>query len=152
MGKGRSKIGGSSSAMNSGGTATVSSSGNTSSGRSANETYYESSKSYTVDYQPYARGQISKTDAGQLYKAVKNDAVVAKPELVSELYDGAQKPIRMSSERYAQDSRYYDNVYHLTHALLNNDYGTAQLIINSIEKDNIQRASKQSRWYKYKHS
>jgi hypothetical protein len=98
---------------------------------------------------PCARGQISKTDAGQLYKANKNGDVNAKPELVSELYDQTSEPLRFATSRYQQDSAYYDNVSHLTHSLLNKDYKTAQALIDNIEADNIKRAGKKSRWYKY---
>lgn len=118
-------------------------------GASARKMYLANSQNYTVPYEPYARGQISKTDAGQLYKAVKNGDVVAKPELVSEFYDATNAYVGTASARYTQDPIYYDNVQFLTHSLLNKDYSTAQKFINEIQSDNISRASKKSKWYKY---
>ena len=139
MGRGSSKVGGSG---GSGGTKTEN--------LSARTLYSRASGSYTVDYEPYARGQISKTDAGQLYKAVKNGDVTARKELVNQLYNQTEESIRFSSERYSQNYIYYDNIERLTHSLLNKDYETAQALIDEIESDAIKRAGKKSKWYKYK--
>lgn len=117
---------------------------------SASDMYAKASKDYTVDYEPYKRGQISKTDAGQLYKAVKNGDVDAKPELTRQLYNETEEQIRFANERYTRDHIYYDDVEKLTHSLLNKDYKTAQALVNKIEDRQIELASKKSKWYKYK--
>lgn len=116
----------------------------------AADLYAQKSPGYQIDYEPYKRGQISKTDAGQLYKAVKAGDVKAKPELTKDLYDGVDRPLRFADERYRNDPIYYDNVERLTHSLLNKDYDTAQALIDKIEYDNIRLAGKNSRWYRYK--
>jgi uncharacterized protein with gpF-like domain len=105
---------------------------------------------YKVTYEPYQRGQITRTDAGQLYKAVKNGDVVAKKELVNQLYNETEAYIKYANERYTQNYIYYDRVTELTRALLNQDYKTAQEKINQIEALEIKRATKKSKWYKYK--
>ena len=101
------------------------------------------------DYTPYARGQISKVDAGQLYKAVKNEQVKALPETISLMYDSTKSPIRTARERYSQDSGFYDDVSRTTKALLNADYEVAQYFINRVETDCIRRAGKKSPYFKY---
>lgn len=103
-----------------------------------------------IKFSPHTYGQITKMEAGQLYKAVKNDKVKALPETVSMLYDEANKMIKFASERYSQDFRFYDRVSKLTEHLLNEDYKSAQKIITEIEKDMIKRAGKKSKYYKYK--
>lgn len=117
---------------------------------SASGAYSAASENYTVDYEANRRGQITKTDAGQVYKAVKNGDIEAKPELVKDLYNQVNADYRFASERYTQDYKYYDQVEMLTHSLLNSDYSTAQMLVNEIERDNIQKAGKKSPWYKYK--
>lgn len=101
-------------------------------------------------YKPKTYGQITRYEAGQLYKAVKNGNVTAYPETVSTLYDQTELYIRYASERYSQDYRFYDNVYRMTENLINGRYQKAQKIINEIEADLIKRAGKKSKFYKYK--
>ena len=77
------------------------------------------------------RGQISRTDAGQIYKASKNGNIDVSKEFISELYDQTKLNWRGATSRYSGlDTIYYDDVYRATHALLNNDYKTAQALIN----------------------
>lgn len=102
-----------------------------------------------IDYEPYQRGQISRIDAGQLYKAVKNGNVKALPETVKHMYDCTEDYIKFANERYTQNYVFYDNVQYMTRSLLNGKYKVAQHFINSIEDDLISRAGKKSRFYKY---
>ena len=102
-----------------------------------------------IKYEPRTRGQITKYEAGVLYKNVKEGNVFAKPELISELYDATNDYIGNASWRYNQNSLYYDRVQRLTESLLNKNYNKSQNIINDIEYDNIMRAGKKSRWFKY---
>lgn len=101
-------------------------------------------------YEMRTRGQITKYEAGQLYKAVKNKDIKALPETTSVFYDQSDLSIRFARERYSQDYRFYDRVEKLTEHLINNEYKQAQKIVNEIEKDMIKRAGKKSRYYKYK--
>ena len=101
------------------------------------------------NYEPYARGQITRTEAGVIYKAAKNGDIEVKPETTQELYKATESYIRFSSERYAQDYIYYDRIYSATRSILNNDFATAQKELKAWEEDNIKRAGKKSRWYKY---
>lgn len=103
-----------------------------------------------VDYKPYKRGQITKLEAGQLYKAVKNENVKVLPETVNMLYNHTKDHLSYAGMRYSQDSNFYDSVERMTKALLGNDYETAQWFINHIENDHIERATKKSPYYKYK--
>lgn len=101
------------------------------------------------NYQPYQYGQISRYEAGVIYRAVKNGKITARPETTKELYDDTKLYIRFAAERYNQNHLYYERVYNATRAILNDDFKTAQEIINDWERDNIERASKKSKWYKY---
>lgn len=101
------------------------------------------------DYEPYARGQITRTEAGIIYKAAKNGDIDVRPETTQELYKATESYIRYSSERYSQDYLYYDRIYSATRSILNNDFAAAQKTLKAWEEDNIKRASKKSRWYKY---
>lgn len=102
-----------------------------------------------MSYTPYQYGQITRREAGVIYKAVKNGDVEAKPETTKELYEAADAYVRYASERYSQDHLYYDRIYDATRAILNNDFKSAQKTIRAWEQDNIYRASKKSKWYKY---
>lgn len=94
-------------------------------------------------------GQVTRVEAGQLYKAVKNGDVVALPETTKMLYDNVNLNIRFASQRYNQDGLYYDRISHMTRALLNSDFKTAQALVNIIENDRIKRATRKSPYYKY---
>ena len=121
-------------------------------GSQVDMTEFEANKrieSYEKQYDPYARGQVSKYEASLLYKNVKEGNIKALPETTSLLYDEAKAEIRFSSERYMRDSRYYDRINHTTTALMNNDYKSAQVFINALEEDLIKRSGKKSRYYKY---
>lgn len=94
-------------------------------------------------------GKLQKYEAGTVYKAVKSGDIKAKPETTQELYDATESHIRFANERYTRDHVYYERIYNATRAILNNDFKSAQKLINEWERDNIYRASKKSKWYKY---
>ncbi len=100
--------------------------------QNATAAYDEASKSYTVSYTPFARGQISKTDAGQVYKAAKNNNIDVPKEFISYLYDETKRDWRGAGQRYSgMGYLFYDRIYNATHALLNNDFSTAQKALNA---------------------
>ena len=101
-------------------------------------------------YESRVRGQISKMQAGLLYKSVKNGDVKALPETTRLFYNESDAYIRFASERYSQDHLFYDRSDNLTTHLMNKDYRKAQKVINDIESDLIRRAGKKSAYYKYK--
>ena len=101
-------------------------------------------------YQPHAYGQISRFEAGVVYKAAKNGDIDVRPETTQELYKATESYIRYSSARYSQDHLYYDRIYNATRSILNNDFKAAQKALKDWEEDNISRATKKSRWYKYR--
>ena len=101
-------------------------------------------------YRPYAYGQISRYEAGVVYKAARNGDINVRPETTQELYKATESYIRYSSERYSQDHLYYDRIYNATRSILNNDFKAAQKALKDWEEDNISRATKKSRWYKYR--
>ena len=102
------------------------------------------------NYEPYARGQITRTEAGIIYKAARNGDIDVKPETTQDLYKATESYIRFSSERYSQDHLYYDRIYSATRSILNNDFAAAQKTLKAWEDDNIKRSTKKSRWHKYK--
>ena len=102
-----------------------------------------------TDYRMKTKGQITRFEAGVFYKAWKSGKVTAKREFGSMLYDAADRSIRFATERYNQDSRYYDNVERLTTAILNEDYEAAQDLIEKIEAKQIELAGQKSPWFKY---
>lgn len=108
------------------------------------------SEKSAVKYMPYARGQITRTEAGTVYKAVKNGQITVKPETTKTLYDATTAYIRFANERYLQNHLYYERIYRATEYLLNKKYKKAQREIEKWEEDNISRSSKKSPWYKYK--
>lgn len=101
-------------------------------------------------YESRVRGQITKMQAGLLYKSVKNGDVKALPETTRLFYNESDAYIRFSSERYTRNHLFYDRSDNLTTHLMNKDYRKAQKIINDIESDLISRAGKKSAYYKYK--
>ncbi len=101
-------------------------------------------------YQPYAYGQISRYEAGVVYKAAKNGDISVKPETTQELYNATERHVRYSSERYSQDHLYYDRIYSATRSILNNDFKSARKTLREWEEDNIRRSTKKSKWYKYR--
>lgn len=104
----------------------------------------------TVDYAPYKYGQITRKEAGTIYKAIKNGEITAKPETTKTLYGATDAYIRYADSRYSQDRLYYDLVYSATRHLLNGRTKEAQKDLKWWEDRNIDAATKKSPWYKYK--
>lgn len=102
------------------------------------------------NYKPYKYGQVTKYEAGTIYRNVKNGNLVVKPEMTQMLYSDTDSYIRFADERYRQDRVYYDRVYTATALSLDGNYKTAQLVLNDLEKRLIKNAGKKSIWYKYK--
>lgn len=111
---------------------------------------FDSGGKQRTTYEMRTRGQITRYEAGVLYKAVKSGSIKALPETTSMMYDESDKNIRFASERYNQDYRFYDNVQKLTEHLINSEHKQAQKVVKAIEKDMIERAGKKSRYYKYR--
>ena len=107
---------------------------------------------YTVEWDNPYRGSVSRVTAGQVYKASKNGDIQTLPETISMLYDAAndKSSLAVKMQSYTRDANFYDGLTNLTRALLNNDYKTAQRLINYIEHDSIKRAGKKSSYYKYR--
>lgn len=99
----------------------------------AGEAYEVAKQNYSEDYVPWMRGQVSRIDAGQVYKAAKNGDIKVSPETISTLYNETKYDWRGAIQRYSSDYIFYDDIYHTTHALLNKDYKTAQKLIKAIE-------------------
>ena len=152
MGRGASKIGGEQSVK----PITADNYKNWGSSTKGKSLYSDASKNYTEEYEPMRLGVVTKREAGIVYKAVKNENVQALPEMKKMLYDEADRASyklssrALSNESYNQASYWYDKVYDLCHSLVNNDYKTAQALINDLEYDGISSAGKKSRWYKYR--
>lgn len=121
-----------------------------SSGMGATAQYSAKSKGYKTPYERRYYGQVTSTEAGQLYKAYKNGKINVLPETVSMLYKEKDADFRFMSERYSQDHVFYDTVSRATHSLLNDDFKTAEKLYGEIEKDQIRLAGKKSPYYKYK--
>lgn len=103
-----------------------------------------------VEYTPYKHGQITRKEAGTIYKAIKDGEITAKPETTKALYGATDAYIRYADSRYSQDRLYYDLVYSVTRHLLNGRTKEAQKDLKWWEDRNIDAATKKSPWYKYK--
>ena len=119
-------------------------------GRGANSgSIVKSMTDEAMNYVPYAKGQISKFEAGVIYKAFKNGDVEVLPETISRLYNDTKDYIRFASDRYSQDYLYYDRIYGATKSILNKDFKDAQENLKDWEEDMIKYATKKSSFYKY---
>ncbi len=107
---------------------------------------------YSVPFNNPYLGSVSRVTAGQVYKANKNGDIEVLPETIKTLYDEANdySSLAIKRQRYNQDYAYYDRLDKLTYALLNNDYKSAQHLINQLEYDKIKLAGNKSVYYKYK--
>lgn len=94
--------------------------------------------------------QITRKEAGTIYKAIKDGEITAKPETTKALYGATDAYIRYADSRYSQDRLYYDLVYSATRHLLNGRTKEAQKDLKWWEDRNIDAATKKSPWYKYK--
>lgn len=79
---------------------------------------------------------------------LKNIAVL--PETIKTLYDEADTHFAYWTERYSQDSSYFDRIYKATQYILNEEYEKAQNALENWQKDLIEHSGKKSMFYKYK--
>ncbi len=103
----------------------------------------------SINYEPYKRGQITKYEAGVIYRASKEGKINIKPEMAKMLYGEVDLYIRFAFERYHRDGIFYDRIYDATRNILDGNYKKAQKELNAIEEEQIKYASKKSIWYKY---
>ena len=102
------------------------------------------------NYEMQKRGQVTRLEAGVFYKAYKNGDIAAYPEMANMLYDMAKEYILYADRRYSQDGLTYDRIERLIRNLLNNDFEQAQVNVNELQTDMIERSGQKSRWFKYK--
>lgn len=100
-------------------------------------------------YKPMAYGQITKLEAGIIYRANKEGKIKTRAPFVGLMYDEAKNHLRFATERYNQESRFYDRTYRLVKAILADDLETAQELVEAIETDRINRAPSKSVWARY---
>jgi hypothetical protein len=108
-----------------------------------------SQKATKQTYTPYRNGQISKMQAGIVYRNQKENNIRVLPETVRLFYNEADAPIQYASVRYSRDHLFYDRSTTMTTHLMNKDYKNAQKEIDKIEENLISRAGKKSPFYKY---
>ena len=104
----------------------------------------------SANYEPYKRGQITKYEAGAIYRASKEGKINVKPEMTKMLYAEVDANIRFALERYQRDGIFYDRIYDATRNILDGNYKKAQKELNAVEEQQIKYAGKKSIWYKYK--
>ena len=102
------------------------------------------------EYKMKTHGQITKFEAGVIYRAWKEGNIDILPETASMMYDEAKLNPLFASERYSKDYRFYDQVENAVSYILNADYESSQNILKNIEQNMIKLAGKKSRYYKYK--
>lgn len=100
-------------------------------------------------YQVYKYGQITKFEAGTIYRAMKQGDIEVLPETTKTLYDRVNYDIRLANERYNQDHLSYDLIYKATEAILNNNKEEAQSLLKNWEEREIKAAGKKSPFHKY---
>ena len=66
-----------------------------------------------MEYTVYKRGQITKYEAGVVYRAYKNNEINCLPEFTKWLYDETNAYIGTAIQRYNQDAITYDRVYEI---------------------------------------
>jgi len=103
-----------------------------------------------TNYKTYKLGQITKYEAGTLYRANKEGNIKALPETTKMLYDETSQDIRLANSRYSQDRFYYDRIYKITEMILEERYDEAQEIIGKLEANMIENAGKKSSYFKYR--
>lgn len=101
-------------------------------------------------YTVYKRGQITKYEAGVVYRAYKNNEINCLPEFTKWLYDETNAYIGTAIQRYNQDARTYDRVYEIVRSILDKDFDKANELIKIIQDDFIRLCGKKSMFYKYK--
>jgi hypothetical protein len=82
-------------------------------------------------YYRYTYGQVSRFEAGVIYKAMKQGAIKISKKAVNALYSQCDKMYRFASERYHQNHNYYDGIIAAVKAILIGEYAYAQKQINN---------------------
>ena len=94
-------------------------------------------------------GSITRFEAGVLYRASKENKVKVLKETIDLFYNSfVSYPLCI--QFYKQDIVYYDRIHSIINSILQEDYNVAQYEINKLEEDEINRASKKSRYYHLK--
>lgn len=102
-----------------------------------------------TNYTTYKYGQITKMEAGTIYRAMKEGKIEVLPETTKTLYDMVKENIRYADERYSRDHIQYDRIYKAVEAILSGDYATAQENLKAWEEEQIRLAGKKSIFRKY---
>ena len=102
-----------------------------------------------TEYKVYAFGQITKFEAGVIYRAMKENKINVLKETTTTLYDDAKAYPAYAAERYSKDHSYYDSIYNAVKNILAGDYEKAQQILADWEQEQIKMAGKRSLFYKY---
>lgn len=103
-----------------------------------------------MTYKPRVYGQITRFEAGVIYRAVKAGKVRVIPEFTKDLYRQTEDSVEFSAQRYNQDHVSYDRIYSVTKNILEGNYPEAQKEIDDYIKVRIERAGKKSIYYHYK--
>ena len=82
-------------------------------------------------YYDYTCGQVSRFQAGVIYKAMKQGKITISKAAVSKLYSECDRLYKFARERYCQGHNYYDGVIDAVKAILIGEYAYAQKQINS---------------------
>ena len=101
----------------------------------------------TQTYEPKMRGQITRFEAGVIYKAVKTGKVKAMPEFTKDLYNQCDEPYYLAKDRYNRYGRDYDMIANAVRAILEENYEEAQEKINAYQKEQITHATKKSIYF-----
>ena len=97
-----------------------------------------------TNYDVYAIGQITKFEAGVIYKASKEGKINVIPQLTKDLYNQVNFDIRMARQRYNQDSRNYDRIYNAVDDILGDNFEAAQEKLDAYIEDMKKRAGKKN--------
>ena len=101
-----------------------------------------------MTYQPRVFGQITRFEAGVIYRAVKEGKIKVIPEFTKDLYRQTEDSIESAAQRYSQDYISYDRVYSAVRNILEGNFPEAQKEIDDYIKDQIELAGKKSIYYK----
>lgn len=103
-----------------------------------------------MTYEIKKYGQITKFEAGAIYRAMKEGKVTVLPETTKSLYNQVNDDYRAASQRYSQNNRSYDFIYDATAAIIDGDFETAQEKLNAWEHMSVRLATKRNPFYKYR--
>lgn len=86
-------------------------------------------------YRPRAYGQITKYEAGIIYRAVKQGNLkVRDSNTTKTLYNATNEYIRYASERYSRHHKHYDDIYKTVAYIRADNFKQAQKTLRSFEK------------------